>query len=299
MKPERAFIAERPLAQHCPELLRTGPTPAELTPALARFGERFAKKFAVSLIKLLGDDGAKVRCDAPRECSGAELAIEIAPLAANSLLGTGKDNARILASIEAETVLRLVDRTFGGRGEVPATLPEAFPLSAELLITRLEGMVIATMAQALETQADDAIRALRRDGNLSQLAPFREDEQLVALSLVVEEADFEPWRLTLAFAAEALLELFGHGDAPKPARPARQNDPDPASEPFGDMPLTVSALLVDMQIPFSSLSGLQPGQVLPVSVARSVPLRIGDKTIAHGTVGEMDDRVAIQINQAF
>jgi flagellar motor switch/type III secretory pathway protein FliN len=30
-----------------------------------------------------------------------------------------------------------------------------------------------------------------------------------------------------------------------------------------------------------------------------VPLRIGDKTIAHGAIGSVDDRVAIQITQAF
>ena len=40
MKPERAFIADRPLAQHCPELLRAGPAPAELTPTLTKFGDR-------------------------------------------------------------------------------------------------------------------------------------------------------------------------------------------------------------------------------------------------------------------
>lgn len=54
-----------------------------------------------------------------------------------------------------------------------------------------------------------------------------------------------------------------------------------------------------MRIPFSSLSTLKPGQLLPVAVARSVPLTIGDKVVAHGTVGEMDDRVAVQITHAF
>jgi flagellar motor switch protein FliM len=39
--------------------------------------------------------------------------------------------------------------------------------------------------------------------------------------------------------------------------------------------------------------------VLPVSVARHVPLRVGEATIAHGTVGTLDDRVAVQITSAF
>jgi flagellar motor switch protein FliM len=61
----------------------------------------------------------------------------------------------------------------------------------------------------------------------------------------------------------------------------------------------MSAVLVDMQIPFTTLSALQVGQVLPVAVARSVPLKVGDKTIAHGTIGAMDDQVAVQITHAF
>ena len=48
-----------------------------------------------------------------------------------------------------------------------------------------------------------------------------------------------------------------------------------------------------------AIAALQPGQILPVAVARSIPLKGGGKTIAHGTIGAMDDRVAVQITQAF
>jgi flagellar motor switch protein FliM len=74
---------------------------------------------------------------------------------------------------------------------------------------------------------------------------------------------------------------------------------DPTSEPFGDLPLGLSAVLVDMRIPFSVIANLKPGMILPVAVARQVPLRVGEATVAHGTVGTMDDRVAVQISQAF
>ena len=63
--------------------------------------------------------------------------------------------------------------------------------------------------------------------------------------------------------------------------------------------LPVSAVLVDMSLPFAAVANLCVGQVLPVAVARAVPLRVGGHTIAHGTVGTVDDRVAIQITNAF
>ena len=48
--------------------------------------------------------------------------------------------------------------------------------------------------------------------------------------------------------------------------------------PFADLPLPLSAVLVDMAVPFATLSRLAVGQVLPVSVARNVPLRVGEQT---------------------
>ena len=65
------------------------------------------------------------------------------------------------------------------------------------------------------------------------------------------------------------------------------------------MPVPVTAVLVDMTIGFSRLTSLKPGDVLPVAVARSVPLQVDGRTIATGTIGEVEDRVAVQILQAF
>ena len=52
MKPQRAFVAERAAAQHCAQLLRRGPEPAELLPQLDRLGDRFARQLAEGLARL-------------------------------------------------------------------------------------------------------------------------------------------------------------------------------------------------------------------------------------------------------
>nr|WP_268958963.1 FliM/FliN family flagellar motor C-terminal domain-containing protein [Novosphingobium aerophilum] len=74
---------------------------------------------------------------------------------------------------------------------------------------------------------------------------------------------------------------------------------DPLSEPFGDLPLQLSAILVDMRMSMATVAAIEPGMVLPVAVARQVPLRLGQATVATGTVGAADDRVALQIRTAF
>src|SRR5262249_3318396 len=129
---------------------------------------------------------------------------------------------------------------------------------------------------------------------------FADDEQLGVLTLEVDDPGRTPWKVTLAFPQTVLAKLLDEGERPvlKSVRGARQQ-PNPTDEPFGAVELTVSAVLVDMRIGFAELSKLQPGQILPVAVARSVPLKVGSKTIAHGTIGAMDDRVAVQITHAF
>ncbi len=293
MKPERALIAERMLAQHCPELLRAGPAPAELLPHFARLGERLARGLASALAPLTGGEPPLVTSEAPRECSLVELSGDFVQLAANSLLALGAQATPLLASLEAQAVLRLVDRAFGGRGDAPSPLPEAFPLSAQLMIERLEALTVSAIAEAF----GGAANPLRRSASLYELAPFAGNPQLAVLAINVEEEDRTPWRLTLALPLDGLAMLFGHGDGTR--APAPSGESDPSGETFGGVPLTLSAVLVDMPFAVSALSLLEPGQIIPVAVARSVPLRIGGRTIAHGTAGATDERVAIQITQAF
>lgn len=296
MKPHREFVAQRPLARHCPELLRAGPAPAELLALHARFGERLARALAGSLGRMMGSDAPVVEAEPARECGMAELAVHIAPLAANSLLSLGPDTAPVFASFEAEAVFRLLDRAFGGRGVAPEPLPEAFPLSAELFVTRLEAAVAAALGEAL---GQAPARALRRDGSLDALAPFDADRTLAMLTLEVTEQGHAPWSLTLAVPLDALAALHGAGErrADAPATASRRRPP--TSEPFAAVPLTLRAVVVDMAVPVSRVAALKPGDLLPVAVARQVPLRCGDTTVASGTLGAMDDRVAIQITQAF
>lgn len=290
MKPERAFVAERPLAQHCAELVRAGPGPAELAAALEHAGARIARRLPLALYPLLGTM-ADVECGKPGGESYEDFAEFHPLLAANSLLTV--NGAPVLATIDAVAVLSLVDRAFGGKGEPPAQMPRAFALSAELMIQKLEELVCASLSAALGLD-DSAVRARRRDGSLPQLAPFASSTRLSTLRLTVTEEGRGPWTITLAFPAETLGSLFGHGERPAP-RPRPPSSP--LAAPFAELPLTLRAVLVDMALPLSRFGALEVGQVLPVAVSRQVPVMTGTATVAHGMAGAEDDRVAIQITQ--
>ncbi|MCX7284980.1 MAG: FliM/FliN family flagellar motor C-terminal domain-containing protein, partial [Novosphingobium sp.] len=105
-----------------------------------------------------------------------------------------------------------------------------------------------------------------------------------------------PWAIAFAFPLDTLAAVFANGSSTRPAKAAR-GPSRPTDAPFADMPIDMAAVLVDMALPLATISRLQVGQVLPVPIARNVPLVVGDKIYAHGSIGAIEDRVAIQISQ--
>lgn len=292
MKPERPLVAQRPLARHSEALLRPAPAAAELLPVLARAGDQLARKLRLALAPLHGGEAAAVECSPPREVNAGHFAPE--GLVSISLLAAIADGQPVLAVVEGDTVLRLLDRAFGGPGEAPSPLPRELPLSAELMVQRIEALVTPPLAAALGLEGP--IRTLRRAAAMADLAAMADDAPLAVLTLAIREGARPPWTLRLGFPMAALADLTG---AARPAaRPAKAAGPaSPLDPPFAEMPLTVRAVLVDVPLPLATLSALEVGQVLAVPVARSVPLRIGETLVAHGTVGAVDDRVALQLTQ--
>lgn len=301
MKPERKLVAERPLAQHCAELLRAAPGPDELIPLLDRAAQRFARAIGPALAPFTGRSAPRVKAQGARRTTLDDVAMFMPDLAANSLLGVGTERLPLLASLDAGAVLRMVDRTFGGRGEAPSPLPAAFPVSAELMIGRLEAMVVTALAQALPETSGAVLEAHKRSGSLAELEPFGRDEPIVALECQVEEPAGDSWIITIALSLPALCALFG--DKPQRAGGAAPTAADPLDRalagPFAEVPLQLVAVLVDMLLPVTALAALEPGQVLPVAVARQVPLRLGSRTLAKGQVGTAEDRVALQLSSTF
>lgn len=294
MKPERPFVAHRPVAQHCPELLGpSAPSINELAPALALLAGRLSVSIASGLARLSGGDAPAVRADAPRTIAAREIDGDAPALASYAVLGIGPERHRVLLTLAAAPVFRLVDRAFGGRGVVPNPLPAAFPLSAELLVVRLEQTIAVALQDALGGGAL-SVTPLLRDTSLAQITPFAAEDTMIELSLAVEEPGCEPWTLSLAFPEATLAALFAGRERKLPAH-AAPITPDPMAEPFASLPLTLTAVVVDMMVPFTRLAALRPGDVIPVAVARSVPLKAGDRTVASGTIGDFEDRIAVQI----
>jgi flagellar motor switch protein FliM len=278
-------------ASHSDALFRQRAEEVDLLPEFGRLGERLARLMGPALAAFGGGKAPEVRVAGVERRSGAELADELARLGANALLGAGKH--RLLVAIDGAALLAQLDRAFGGTGEIGNKLPAALPLSADLLAQRMEQAVAELMTQLVDLP--QPFEPIERDGAYATLAPFRKGDALAVLALEVVERGSKPLKLVLALKAEALAALL-------PPTAARNRVPErrggPLDEPFGEIALTLEAVLTEMRIPLSRIVTLEPGQTLAIPVARAVPLRIGGKVFARGTVGELEDRVALQITHS-
>jgi len=308
MKPQTEFVAARALASHCPELFAApdnAPDPVGLLDAL---GRRLGKPLGQAIARLTGGDVPQIEVRQARETRFQDVVSDVGLPAAGFVMRAGGGNvAPIFAVFDPGCILSLVDRTFGGSGKPLEAVPEEFPLSVELFLPRLEGAMVQALEVALEGANGHGVEPLARGCDPERLRPYPAQEPLVCVDLMLrggldeadQGADSGPVAMMLAFPAETVLHLLHHVGEAQTAPRTLQSAPGPHDAPFADVPFTLGATLIDMRIGLSKLSSLRPGDVLPVAIARNVPLRVRDRIIAHGTVGELDERVALQITQAF
>lgn len=286
--------AARRTANHAAVLLREREAPAELGPEFERFGGRLCAALRTAVAGVANDADARVVSLGAQALAGAELIGHCAPLIAASRHRFGMAGHALFLALDGRAILEQLDRTFGGDGEIGDDLPAALPHTARLLAQRFEKQVLAAMAGelgGLEFRTDDA-------GPAELRAPFAPDAELTVLTLEVSAAGGRIWHMVLALETAALPSLLPkRASAPRTPVSRRKRGIDEA--PFADLPLAASARLVDMEMPLHRLAAIRPGTVLPIMVARNVPLQVGEIVLARGTVGEVDDQVALQITQTF
>lgn len=274
-KPIRSFIAAAPAAQHCPELIRHGPDPADLVPRWQALGPRLAAALAPRLAPVLGG----IR---PRISLSSDEAMP--PLTATSRIVRRHCSTPLTLTIDGLAVLRLIDRAFGGPGQVAPPYPASLPPSARMVGELIEAALTMALGEVLGLES----AALTVTPGASELPPPAPGCDLV---LAIDQPGTPAWTIKLSLPQAGLVEWL----VPRRARPAGPRSADPAAPPFADLPLPLSARLVDMRLPLSAVARLTPGMVLPVAVARAVPVEVGGVVIARGTVGNQDDRIAIKL----
>lgn len=292
----QTFAAERPLAQHCEELTMRGPRPEERAESITAWRRDIGRALAEEFAGLLSGGKVKAVIGEPEWLTGKQIFEAIGPVAANSLLRCGDDSHTLLLSFDYPTAVALTDRSFGGDGERSDDPVESLPRSAALLIDQAATLVAQAIASASQASEQSMPKGdvIVRSESAPRLKPFGPETPCAMFTLSFCDGDREPWNATLAITAERLDNLLpGMGAAAKPA-----SHPDGATgAAFQTIPLPLNALLAEVDLSLGQLERLTPGDEIPISVPREIPLRIGAQVFAHGNAGTNDDRMAIALTR--
>ncbi|MBI1402558.1 MAG: hypothetical protein GC147_05035 [Porphyrobacter sp.] len=303
MRMQHHFASARPAAQHCPELTRRGPRPDERAALLTAWRRDLARLLAEDLSGLLSGDRLTVEVSEPESLPGHAALERIGPIAANVLLRCGPTAETALVAFDFATAIALTDRSFGGEGTPAGQAPEQLPRSAALLVEE----AAATIAQAITRASlgDAAAPAgahgggevVVRSESAARLKPFAPDAEALVFTLAIANRRGCSWNGLLVIAAERMARLL-----PEPGRrrahPARGRTPaDPAAAPFAAIPLPLHVVLAEVDLPLTRLQALGPGDRLPLALGRQVPLMLGERLVAHGSIGTQEDRMAIRLTR--
>ncbi|MFL0671392.1 MAG: FliM/FliN family flagellar motor switch protein [Erythrobacter sp.] len=303
MKMAHDFAAVRVAAQHCAELVARGPRPEEREAMIGAWRRDLARDLGQMLAALLGADRLHAEVSAPEWLMGSEVLTRIGPVAANSLLRCGAGMSQnvsqngateVLLSLDHATALALAERSFGGEGRVGEPSLDPLPRSAQLLCDEVAVLVAGALARARlgdGAGAEVTGEVIIRSENAARLRAFDPAAKAVLFALQLADAQGISWRMNLALCAGLLDDLLPAPGAARPSPDPRTTGNQGAS--FGGIPLALRAVLAEFDLTLGQLDRLAPGDTFAIPMPRSVPLRIGETLVAHGSIGTLDERMAL------
>jgi flagellar motor switch/type III secretory pathway protein FliN len=310
MKMAHDFNAARLLAQHCDELLKRGPRPQERASLLAAWRRDLAQALADDLAGLLSGDRLDVTIGEPETLSGEAALMRIGPVAANCLLRVGAMGGTsaetVLLSADFATAIALTDRSFGGDGKMGGGMPDQLPRSAALLIEEAAKMIAQAITRVSHGDAPEPLvplvrgEVIVRSESAGRLKPFDLDAPCLLFAVTIANRQGCEWRLTLAMAAERLERMLPGAGRPLPPRAAARLALGPAdgmAAPFASIPLPLHVEVAAVDLSLARLQALAPGDCFPLALGRQVPLMVGERVLAHGSIGTSEDRMAIRLTR--
>lgn len=220
--------------------------------------------------------------------SASISAYRLAPLKGHALL-----------RLDAEMISVIVDRFYGGSGNRALPFRGEFTPTEDRMIARLADTTMAALADCWSTIFALDAALVSRETGIGPSAGFQPSDQVVLQRYTIEVPREDKWTLDILIPLAALRNvepLSGstvhehpeEADALWQTRLARQMD---------HIRLPARTVLARPNLSLAELMQLQPGDVIPVHIARSLPLIVGDRIVAHGSIGEQDGRAAFLIEK--
>ncbi len=272
-------------------------TPVSLS-GMDRIGERVARQLRVVLENITGakpnlttQSAEMVNYDlwsamAPNFCSLSTYKLH--PL-----------KGSILVKLDAGMISAMVERFYGGSGTRPAAERKEFTRSEDRIRAKLSDEAMKAVIAAWADLLPMEMSLVSREHDPQALVFADANDQLLSQTFTLDMGKNSEWTIELMFPLVALrqLEPLLATNAPDEihmkdplwqARLARQ---------MGGIRLPAKTVLARPTLTLNELLNLKNGDVIPVTIERYLPLLMGNRVLAQGTLGEQSGRAAFMIEK--
>ncbi|GGB52313.1 flagellar motor switch protein FliM [Blastomonas aquatica] len=243
--------------------------------------------------------GVKLRVDAPDpEFTQFDMWCDKQPeLVSISQFQLSPMKGRVLLRMEPAMISAMLDAFFGGAPRESTVTKKEFTQTDIRLIGRMAKVIGERIGSAWNEVGSFACHAV---GHASSIDGAR-------IAAPTARMVLQRFRLTLPgnsrYEIEIVYPLEGLQGADQcltPAAFAEERGPDPAwrdqmATVLADVSLPARSVLARPVLTLPQLADLKPGDIIPIPPARNLPLIIGDRVFARGSLGEQNGLAAFRI----
>jgi flagellar motor switch protein FliM len=207
----------------------------------------------------------------------------------------------MLVAIAPDYVSRLVDAFYGGTGGsiAAASRKREFTAAEERLLSRLTDAITGAVVEVWADIVPLESMLASRETNAGYASLVRGDESVVVQRFSVAGGGPGATSIDLVFplgamrAYEAQLAAKTHAEAAPVDSEFRWR----MARALEQVSLPVRSVVARPTLSVSELLALKAGDVIPITLAPRVPLIVGNRRLAEGTIGEQEGRAAFQVEQ--
>ena len=206
---------------------------------------------------------------------------------------------QVLLRMDAAMISTLVDCFYGGIGNRPLPPRGEFTPTEDRLIARLSESLLSRLVETWSDILPLEPALIVRETGVGFAASAQPGDQMVVQRFMIGITRDQLWPVDLVFplaALRAVEPLMGT------RLPADDDQKDPvwqarSARRMRDIRLPARTVLARPNLSLAELMQLKVGDVIPVTISRSLPLIVGNRIVARGSIGEQDGRAAFQIEK--
>ena len=265
---------------------------------LDRLGEKLGRRLRALMEPIAGVRPHVVAQDARAVEFGA-WSIEVPKSSSIGVYRLAPLKGQVLLRLDAAMISTLVDCFYGGIGNRPLPSRGEFTPTEDRLIARIADAFMARLVECWSDMLPLDAGLIVRETGIGFASAAQPGEQMVLQRFMFSISREAGWPIDLLFplaSLRAVEPLMGT------KLPVDEERADPVwqariASRMRDIRLPARTVLARPNLSLAELMQLKAGDVIPVTINRSLPLIVGDRIVAHGSIGDQDGRAAFQIEK--